>query len=370
VRGTGRLAGTRAVEVTGTDGEVVRLTARHAVAVCTGSAASLPPVDGLAEVRPWTSREATSAAAAPGRLLVLGGGVVGVEMATAWAALGSRVVLLQRGPRLLPSYEPKASELVVQALRDSGVEVRTSVDVTAARRSDDGSVVVTAGGEELVADELLVATGRRPRTDDLGLETVGLTPGRPLATDDSLLVDGVEGRWLYAAGDVTGRVLLTHQGKYQARACGQVIAARAKGREQDPAPWSRFHASADHAAVPQVVFTDPQIASVGLTEAQARERGLPVWTSEHDLAAVAGAALVSDDYRGWAKLVVDAERHVVVGASFVGPDVGELLHSATIAVVGEVPVDRLWHAVPAYPTVSEVWLRLLEHLVGRLGWQV
>jgi len=370
VRGTGRLAGVKEVEVTGNDGSTARLRARHAVVVCTGSAAALPPVEGLADARPWTSREATSSSQAPGRLLVLGGGVVGVEMATAWSALGSSVVLLQRGPTLLPSYEPEASALVTSALRDRGVEVRTGAEVTAVRRSADGSVVVTAGAEELVADELLVATGRRPRTDDLGLEAVGLEPGRPLATDDSLLVEGVDGRWLYAAGDVTGRVLLTHQGKYQARACGQVIAARARGQAQDPAPWSRFTASADDAAVPQVVFTDPQIASVGLTEAAARERGLDVWTAEHDLAAIAGAALVSDSYRGWAKLVVDPDRAVVVGATFVGPDVAELLHSATVAVVGEVPLDRLWHAVPSYPTVSEVWLRLLEHLVGRLGWDV
>ena len=369
-RGTGRLAGERVVEVEGNDGSTVSLRARHAVVVCTGSAAAVPPVEGLADVRPWTSREATSASQAPGRLLVLGGGVVGVEMATAWSALGSSVVVLQRGPRLLPSYEPEASELVTQALRDRGIEVRTDADVTAARREADGSVVVTVGGAELVGDELLVAAGRHPRTDDLGLETVGLQPGRPLATDDTLLVQGVEGGWLYAAGDVTGRVLLTHQGKYQARACGQVVAARAKGDAKAPERWSRFTASADDAAVPQVVFTDPQIASVGLTEAAARARGLEVWTAEHDVGAVAGASLVSDDYRGWAKLVVDADRAVVVGATFVGPDVAELLHSATVAVVGEVPLDRLWHAVPSYPTVSEVWLRLLEHLVGRLGWDV
>ena len=370
VRGTGRLAGERAVDVEGNDGSTVRLRARHAVVVCTGSAAALPPVEGLADVRPWTSREATSASAAPGRLLVLGGGVVGVEMATAWSALGADVVLLQRGPGLLPAYEPEASALVTQALRERGVEVRTDVDVTAVRRQADGSLVVTAGGEQLVGEELLVATGRRPRTQDLGLETVGLEPGTPLATDDSLLVQGVDGGWLYAAGDVTGRVLLTHQGKYQARACGQVVAARAKGEAHSPAAWSRFTASADAAAVPQVVFTDPQIASVGLTEAAARARGLDVWTAEQDLAAIAGAALVADDPRGWAKLVVDAERAVVVGATFVGPDVAELLHSATVAVVGEVPLERLWHAVPSYPTVSEVWLRLLEHLVGRLGWDV
>ena len=370
VRGAGRLAGVKQVEVTGHDGSRVALTARHAVVVCTGSDAALPPVEGLAEAGPWTSRDATSASSAPGRLVVLGGGVVGVEMATAWSALGSTVVLLQRGPTLLPAYEPEAAALVTQALREGGVEVRTSAHVSAVRRTAEGGVVVTVDGEQLAADELLVATGRAPRTADLGLETVGLTPGGPLPTDDTLRVRGVAGDWLYAAGDVTGRVLLTHQGKYQARACGQVVTARARGGQVEAAAWSRYTASADDAAVPQVVFTDPQIASVGLTEKAARERGLEVWTAEHDLAAIAGAALVSDDPRGWAKLVVDADRAVVLGATFVGPDVAELLHSATVAVVGEVTLDRLWHAVPAYPTVSEVWLRLLEQLVGRLGWDI
>jgi dihydrolipoamide dehydrogenase len=171
---------------------------------------------------------------------------------------------------------------------------------------------------------------------------------------------------------VRGRALLTHQGKYQARACGQLIAARAKGDAGagTPAAWSRFVASADSAAVPQVVFTDPQVASVGLTEAAATDQGLSVWTAEYDLASIAGSALLREDYTGWAKLVVDADRHVVLGATFVGPDVGELLHAATIAVVGEVSIERLWHAVPAFPTVSEIWLRLLEQLVGRLGWDV
>ena len=238
------------------------------------------------------------------------------------------------------------------------------MEVTAARREPDGSVVVTAGDVEVHGDQLLVAAGRRPRTDDVGLEVVGLEPGRTLTTDGSLRVEGVEGGWLYAAGDVNGRALLTHQGKYQARACGQVIAARARGNgdADPPAPWSRFAATADDAAVPQVVFSSPQVASIGLTEAAAVERGVRVWTAEHDLGAVAGAALLRDGYQGWAKLVIDADRRVVVGATFVGPDVAELLHAATIAVVGEVPLDRLWHAVPAYPTISEIWLRLLDEL--------
>ncbi|MDP9497971.1 MAG: NAD(P)/FAD-dependent oxidoreductase [Actinomycetota bacterium] len=365
VRGTGRLAGERRVEVTGPEGDTELLTARHAVVVCTGTAAAVPPVPGLAEARPWTSRDATTAKEAPRRLAVLGGGVVGVEMATAWRALGSeQVTVLQRGPRLLPGHEPEAADRLAAALRERGVDVRLSAEVTEVRREGDGPVRLTVDGEVLEADEVLVAAGRTPRTGDVGLETVGLRPGAPLAVDDSLRVPGVPGGWLYAAGDCTDRARLTHMGKYEARACGTVIAARAAGEPaaQDPAPWSRYAATADSRAVPQVVFTSPQVASVGLTERQARERGLRVVTSEYELGSVAGAALLADGYSGWAKLVVDTDRLVVIGATFLGSEVAELLHSATIAVAGEVPVERLWHAVPAFPTMSEVWLRLLDAL--------
>ncbi len=333
--------------------------------VCTGSAPALPPVEGLETVRAWTSRDATSAQQVPRRLAVLGGGVVGVEMATAWRALGSeQVVLLQRGPRLLPGYEPEVGDRMAAALRARGIDVRLGVQVTAARRDADGPVHVTAGQEELEVDELLVAVGRRPRTEEIGLGTVGLRPGEPLATDDGLRVTAVEGGWLYAAGDCTGRALLTHQGKYQARTCAAGVLARARGdaTADDPAPWSPYAATADSRAVPQVVFSTPQVASVGLAEAADRERGMRVTTSTYELGAVAGAALLADEYAGWAKLVVDAERGVVVGATFLGADVAELLHAATVAVVGEVPVSRLEHAVPAFPTVSEVWLRLLDAL--------
>jgi dihydrolipoamide dehydrogenase len=168
-------------------------------------------------------------------------------------------------------------------------------------------------------------------------------------------VDGFD--WLYAAGDVNGRNLLTHMGKYQGRICGDVIAARAEG-EPDDSP--KLRATADHEAVPQVVFTDPQACSVGLTEAQARARGIDVRVVAHDPGQVAGGSLQGDGYSGRAALVVDQERGVVVGASFVAPEIAELLHSATVAIVGRIPLDRLWHAVPSYPTVSEVWLRLLE----------
>jgi pyruvate/2-oxoglutarate dehydrogenase complex dihydrolipoamide dehydrogenase (E3) component len=197
-----------------------------------------------------------------------------------------------------------------------------------------------------------------PRTSDLGLENVGVEPGDWLQVDDTLLVHGTD--WLYGVGDVNHRALLTHQGKYQARAAGEVIAARALGRELHTEPWGAHVATADDAAVPQVTFTDPEVASVGLTADAAEKRGIDVEVVDYDLAGVAGSALHSDDYEGHARIVVDESRKVIVGATFVGPDVAELLQAATIAVVGEVPIDRLWHAVPAYPTVSEIWLRLLD----------
>ncbi|CAL9623882.1 dihydrolipoyl dehydrogenase family protein [Streptomyces sp. enrichment culture] len=360
-RGHGRLVAPRTVEVTAADGTRRTLTARHAVAVCTGTRALLPDLPGLADVRPWTSREATSAQAAPGRLIVVGGGVVATEMATAWQALGSRVTLLVRGKGLLGRMEPFAGELVAEALKEAGADVRTGTSVDSVRR-DDGTVTVTTGsGERLEADEILFATGRAPRTDDIGLDTVGLEPGSWLPVDDSLRVTGTD--WLYAVGDVNRRALLTHQGKYQARIAGAAIAARASGETADlesPEPWSAHAASADHAAVPQVVFTDPEAAAVGLSLAEAEQAGHRVRAVDVEFSSVAGAGLYGDGYRGRARMVVDLEEEILRGVTFVGPGVGELIHSATIAVAGQVPVGRLWHAVPSYPTLSEVWLRLLE----------
>jgi dihydrolipoamide dehydrogenase len=357
VRGRGRLAGERTVVVPAEDGAETRLTARHAVAVCTGSTAFMPPVEGLAGIDPWTSREATSAKAAPGRLLVLGGGYVGCELATAWQALGSRVTLLERGERLLADAEPAASEAVAAGLRKHGVDVRLGTELTAARR-EQGEVVLTTSDGDLRGDEVLVAVGRAARTRDLGLEVVGLEPGEYLDVDDTLQVRDVP--WLYGVGDVNGRRQLTHMGKYQARQAGAAIVARARGEEPDRSDWSPFVATADHRATPAVVFTLPQVASVGLTAADAVERGLPHRVVEYDLGKVAGARLFADGYEGTAIAVVDPEREVLLGVTFVGPGVAELLQAATIAVVGEVPIGRLWHAVPAYPTVSEIWLRLLE----------
>jgi dihydrolipoamide dehydrogenase len=364
-RGQGRITSARTVEVTGEDVVTTSLTARHAVVIATGSGALVPDIAGLREAAPWTSREAVAATAVPRRFAIIGGGVVASEMATAFAALGASVTMLARDG-VLPLAEPFAGERVVESLRDAGVAVRLGAEAGSVKRDDDGTVHVTlTDGGQIEADELLVAIGRTPNTQDIGLDHAGLTPGGWLTVDDTMRVVGEDGApiddgWLYAAGDVNRRVLLTHQGKYQARAVGDVIVARAKGEAVEDGRWGRHAATADERAVPQVVFTEPEIASVGLTAASAEAAGLRIRVVDYDLGAVAGSALHADEYRGQARMVVDEDRKVIVGFTLVGPDVAELLHAATIAVVGEIPLDRLWHAVPAYPTVSEVWLRLLE----------
>ncbi|RKS80198.1 dihydrolipoamide dehydrogenase [Motilibacter peucedani] len=358
VRGKGALEGERTVRVEGAEGTRT-LHARHAVVLATGSTAVVPPVPGLREASPWTSREGTSAKEVPPTLAVIGGGVVACELATAWNALGSQVTMLVRDETLLGRYEPFAGELVLRGLREAGVDVRLGVNVTSAARDGDGPTTLQLdAGEPVTAAAVLVATGRRARRYDVGVETVGLDPEAPLQVDDTLRVTGFD--WLYAVGDVNGRNLLTHMGKYQARAAGDAIAARARGTQVDGSPWAATSATADAVAVPGVVFTDPEVASVGLTAAEAQSRGLDVRVVDYEIGNVAGASLLADGYTGTARAVVDEQRKVLVGVTFVGPGVGDLLHAATIAVVGEVPLERLWHAVPSYPTVSEIWLRLLE----------
>jgi dihydrolipoamide dehydrogenase len=364
-RGHGRISSDRVVEVTADDGTATTLTARHAVVVTTGSGALVPDIEGLRAAAPWTSRETVAAKEVPGRLAVIGGGVVASEMATAFSDLGSSVTMLARDG-VLHLAEPFVGERVADSLRDKGVSVRIGAEAGSVKRNDDGTVSITlVDGEQIEADELLVAIGRTPNTQDIGLETVGLTPGAWLTVDETMRVVGPDAAplgdgWLYAAGDVNRRVLLTHQGKYQARAVGDVIVARAKGEPVDDGRWGRHAATADERAVPQVVFTDPEVASVGLTAAAAEAAGLRIRVVDYDLAATAGSSLHAEGYQGHARMVVDEDRKVIVGFTLIGPDVAEMVHAATIAIVGEVPLDRLWHAVPAFPTVSEVWLRLLE----------
>lgn len=331
--------------------------------ICTGTRAALPDVPGIVEARPWTNRHATEADSVPGRLAVIGGGGVGAEMATAWQGLGASVTMLVRTSGLLPRMESFAGEYVARSLTDAGVDVRTGVSVARLRRPDpDGPVWLELDdGSELEVDEVLCATGRAPLTDDIGLETVGLTPGDWLEVDDTCRVGAVDDGWLYACGDANHRALLTHEGKYQARIAGDAIGARAAGKPLDTAPWGAHATTADHHAVPQVFFTDPEAAAVGLTAEQARQAGHRVRVIDVEIGdAVEGAKLHADGYTGRARMVVDADQQHLLGVTFVGPGVAELLHSATVAVAGRVPISRLWHAVPCFPTISEIWLRLLE----------
>jgi len=357
IRGRARFTGPKRLTVTAPDGTTTELLARHAVTVSTGSAPLLPDIPGLADVRPWTSREATSVKHVPESLAIMGGGVVGCEMATAYASMGCHVTLLSRGP-LLSTLEPFAGEAVQAQLEKAGVDVRVGAEVASTHRTDQNVVIELVDGSRVLAAELLVATGRTARTMDLGLETLGLAPGHWLTVDDTMLVKGFD--WLYATGDVNHRALLTHQSKYQARAAGDVIAARAKGEPVDDAPWGRHVATADIEAVPQVTFTDPEVASVGLTADAAKKAGYDIRVVDYDLSWLAGATVLADHYEGRARAVIDAEHEVMMGVTFVGREVGEMLQAATIAIVGKVPLKRLWHAVPAYPTLNEVWLRFLE----------
>jgi pyruvate/2-oxoglutarate dehydrogenase complex dihydrolipoamide dehydrogenase (E3) component len=358
VRGRGRLAGERRVEVEFPAGPPRSLSARRAVILATGSTPVVPPVAGLRETRTWDNRDATSARKVPGRLLVLGGGAVGVEMAQAWHRLGSgEVSVVEAAEHLLPAEEPFAGAEVATALAQEGVRVVTGARLVEARRTDeDGPLSARLGdGGAISADEILLATGRRPNTSDIGLETVGLDPAGPIEVDDSLCASAVPGRWLYAVGDVNGKALLTHMGKYQAR----VAVAALLGQD--------VSAVAGHRAVPRVVFTDPQVAAVGMTERQAREAGIPARAVRVRLQDVAAAAIAGAGVAGTAQLVLDESRGVIVGATFTGPDIEGILHSATVAIVGEVPMKRLWHVVASFPTFSEVWLSLIEEYAKGRG---
>lgn len=362
VRGHGRLNGPRRVAVSSSDGEIT-LVAQHAVVVCTGSRAALPDLPGIVEARPWTNRQATDSSTVPRRLAIVGAGGVGVEMATAWQGLGSAVTLLVRGSGLLPRMEPFVGERIRRGLTDAGVEVRVGVTPRALRRPEAAGPVTVEldDGTDITVDEVLFATGRAPLTDDIGLETVGLTPGSWLDVDDACRVQAVQDGWLYAAGDVNHRALLTHQGKYQARIAGAAIAARAAGKPLDTAPWGTHATTADHHAVPQAFFTDPEAAAVGLTAEQAVQAGHRVRTVDVEIGEVVmGAKLYADGYSGRARMVVDEDQRYLLGVTLVGPGATEMLHSATIAVAGQVPIARLWHAVPCFPTISELWLKLLE----------
>jgi pyruvate/2-oxoglutarate dehydrogenase complex dihydrolipoamide dehydrogenase (E3) component len=353
IRGDGRLAGEREVRV----GEQL-LRARRAVVLAPGSGAAMPPIPGLREAGAWTNREATTAGAVPPSLLVLGGGVVGVELAQAYATLGARVTIVEALERLIAGEEEFASDQVCASLRELGAEVVLGARASAVRREParggDGAGAVTLeleDGRMLVGEELLVAIGRSARTGELGLETLGVDVDGDgaIAVEDDMRVSGYE--WLYVVGDANGRALLTHMGKYQARVAVEHILGRT-------GPGSALRS--DGRLSPRVIFTEPQVAAVGHTLASARAAGLNVRAVDRETEANAGGSFVGHDAPGTVRIVVDEDRRVLVGATFTGVDVAESLHAATIAIIGEVPLERLWHAVPCFPTRSEVWLRLLE----------
>jgi pyruvate/2-oxoglutarate dehydrogenase complex dihydrolipoamide dehydrogenase (E3) component len=341
IRGHGRLAGERVVQV-GDD----TLAARRAVIVATGTKAAIPPIPGLREAQPWTNREATTAHEAPDSLIVLGGGTSGIELADAYASLGTEVTVIEAAPRILGREEPFAGEEVSTALSDRGVVVRVDTKATAVSRADGRVTVEVEDGSSVTADEILVAVGRQPHTDDLGVEMLGLEPGKAIEVDDTLRAPGHD--WLYVIGDANGRVLLTHMGKYQ----GRIVADRILGRE--------VPLRSDGPLSPRVTFTEPQVAAVGHTLASAQEAGIDARAVDVPTGGNAGGSFIGKGAPGTARIVVDEQRRVIVGATLTGVEVAEALHAATIAVIGEVPLDDLWHAVPCFPTRSELWLKLLE----------
>ncbi len=343
-RASGEIVGERRVRAGGDE-----ISARKAVIVATGSTALVPPIEGLAEAHAWSNREATTAPEAPASMIVLGGGVVGVEMAQAWSSLGTEVTIVEALERLIAREEEFASEQVAAALREHGVDVRTGATATRVSRSGgDGRYrLELEAGDAVEAERLLVAIGRRANVKGIGLESIGIEPdGDPIEVDDRLRAGGHE--WLYAIGDVNGRSQLTHMGKYQAR----VAADNILGKD--------VTATEDTAQSPRVIFTDPEVAAVGYTLAGAEQAGIAAQAVDVATAGTAGASFHGRNAEGTSRLVIDERREVVVGATFVGPDANELLHAATIAVVAEVPLDRLFDAVPAFPTRNEIWLNLLQ----------
>ena len=361
-------------QVSWANGAGIDVVRGNAVVLATGTTATVPPVDGLREARPWTSRDVTNLHEIPRRVLVVGGGVVACESATWLHGLGvEHLTVVEGAPRLLAKNEPFAGDIVAERFRAAGIDVHLGTHVSGVERArvNDAGVGLVHGGEatvtlsngtQVVVDEIVVAAGRTPASAGIGLDTVGVEANEHgfLDVDDQLQVPGTD--WLYAIGDLCGRALLTHMGKYQGRLVGEVIAARAAGTPLSDAPFNRYTDVADHGVVPQVTFTDPEVGSVGLTAEQARDAGHDVETVEYDMAAIAGTSLLRDDYVGRANLVIDKASDTLLGVTFVGDSIAELVHSATIAVLGKVSIDALAHAVPSYPTASEIWLRLLETL--------
>ena len=344
-RGWGRLDGEKRVVV----GEET-IEVRRAVILAGGTTPLLPPIDGLAEAEPWTNREATTSKHVPGSLIIMGGGVVGVELSQAYVTLGTQVTLIEGERRLLAREEEFACEEVTEALAEQGVDIRTGRNATAVRREGDTVSVTLDDGATVSAEQLLVAVGRKPQVDGLGLETVGLEPGGYVEVDGHARV--ADHDWLYAIGDLNGRAPFTHMAKYQ----GRVAADHVLGKD------SAAEHGADGPLAPRVIFSDPQVAAAGHTTKTAEDAGLSPRVVDIPTSGNAGGSFYGRGARGTSRFLVDEQRGVLVGATITGSEVADFLHAATIAIVGEVPLTRLRHAVPSFPTRSEIWLKLIEEL--------
>ncbi|MCW2973791.1 MAG: family, FAD-dependent NAD(P)-disulfide oxidoreductase [Thermoleophilia bacterium] len=350
LRGHARLAGERRVELEAADGSRRELFAERAVILAPGTRAAMPPIEGLADARPWTNREATTTETIPPRLIILGGGPIGVELAQAFATLGSEVTIVERKEELLDREEPEAVALVRAAMERAGVVARCGEEVSRVERGADGVVRATlASGDVLEAEELLVASGRQGNTEDLGLDTVGVTPDARGYLEVRDCMDlGADLQWLFAVGDVNGRAPFTHAAAYQAK----VAARNALGIPTECVD--------DSVSAPRVMYTEPHLAAVGHTLASAKRAGLDVRAYDRDPQQTAAGTFYGRGAEGFARLVVDVDSRCIVGATLVAPDIADLLHSATIAIVGKVPLEQLRHCVAPFPTRSEVWVRLIE----------
>jgi pyruvate/2-oxoglutarate dehydrogenase complex dihydrolipoamide dehydrogenase (E3) component len=342
VRGGGVLTGEGRVKVGDEE-----LEATRAVILSTGSLPAMPPIEGLGEIDDaWTNRDATTAKAIPPRLVIMGGGVVGVEMAQAFQTLGSQVTLIEGERRLLPREEEYACAQVTDALAEYGVDIRTGERASKVEERGDTVVVTTDDGTTAEGDTLLVALGRVPQTRGLGLESVGLPDDKPVHVDARMQVDGHP--WLYAIGDINGRALFTHMGKYQARVSADYLLGHDRVLSH----------GADGPLSPRVIFTEPQVAAVGHTTESAEKAGIIFDLYEAPTSGNAGGSFYGRNAPGTVQWIVDRERRIVVGCTMTGAEIADFLHAATIAIVGEVPLERLRHAVPSFPTRSEIWLQL------------
>ena len=340
VKGEGRIAGPGRVEA---NGEVLET---DNIIVATGSEASVPPIEGIGDVPYWTNREATTTREVPRHALIVGGGPNGVEASQWLSRFGSEVTIVQSPDRLLNREDPKVGELVRGALEEEGVKVLSGRKVTKVRKSGGRTVATLDDGTEIETDVVVVAAGRTPRTEGIGLESIGVEPkGKGLPIDDHCrLADGV-----WALGDVTGVLLLTHVAQYQ----GRVVADNILGKER----------KASYRGVPRVVFSDPEAAACGLTEEQAREQGIDVAATDLDLSrSLARPYTYEENPRGHFGLLADRERRVLIGAWAVAPQASEWIHQATQAIRAEISIETLIDGVAQFPTYSEAYVKALERL--------